>query len=518
MFILLKIKESLFGILISIKNHKILTIYLLLFLLAGFLRFLNLGYSEYHTDEFKALVLARKHKKESIQKILLEQRKGPMQFLVGYATYFVSKDYRNELVHRIPFAFFSVFSVLLFFRFVYKYTDSLACAFFSSFYFLTNGFIAGFGRIVQYQNLNLLFNFLSLNFYLAFYKNDNSLKQDIFYSILGTFFFALSIFSHWDAVFIVPILVVLSIKKYFKRPKVLVLNVVFFVLLLIPFFVPYFKAQTKNTGNQDYFLGRIFGERGSNIDLYYNLFLLYNPYVTLPLLIFTALFSLKHIKRYFHLFLWFVVVFLLFEFFIKNPGTHIYNFLIPLFIISGIGTFAFIEFLNKKFLRRFAFFVRALLFLCFIFIYFQTFFLFVHHNPEYPFYTKKLLFLKYRSIQDITPPYMNGFYIPLFGFPHNRNWKQINEFINTQNIKNGENLKYITNEDKAFIQNYMDASYGIGGSYYAIGVKKPFNFVLDNRFSNIPNKKLIHTIERNGEVIVRIYRVDTKFQRGGQFD
>jgi len=50
-----------------------------LFLLAGVLRFVNLGYSDYQGDEIKALYNPKEIKSAQF---FLEQRKGPMQFLV----------------------------------------------------------------------------------------------------------------------------------------------------------------------------------------------------------------------------------------------------------------------------------------------------------------------------------------------------------------------------------------------------------------------------------------------------
>lgn len=56
----------------------------------------------------------------------------------------------------------------------------------------------------------------------------------------------------------------------------------------------------------------------------------------------------------------------------------------------------------------------------------------------------------------------------------------------------------------------MDAKYGVGGGFYAIGIKRPMNFVMDFSFANYGSKKLIYSLEQNGEVVTVIYRFEPK--------
>ena len=63
-----------------------------IFLVTIGLRFVNLGYSDYQGDEIKALF--RSLAGASLLSFLLDQRKGPLQFLVTYLMSFVT-SYSN---------------------------------------------------------------------------------------------------------------------------------------------------------------------------------------------------------------------------------------------------------------------------------------------------------------------------------------------------------------------------------------------------------------------------------------
>ncbi len=477
-------------------------------MLTAGLRFPNLGYSDYHGDEFKAFISAKSG--DTVWQFFLSQRKGPMQFVVSYLPYLVTHDFTNELAQRIPFATASCLASVAFFLFVYKFTKNWVAAFVASFLMLANGYITGFGRIAQYQNLNLLFSFTALWAYAHLRDRDINQKSLRLYSLIGTGFWCLSILAHWDAVLIFPVVVLLTYRVFANRIRLALLNIVLGMLLLAPFVIPYLTNLGSDNRNQAYLFDRIGLDIGySKVPLYKALTELYNPYVVLPFLLFTSLVSLCGIKKYYPIVIWFLGVFGCFELLVKNPGTHIYNFILPIFILSGIGVSYIVQI--NKYLN---FFVVPIIFTILAFIYVQTYVLFVDHTKEYPYETKAITFLgrqyKAEGISEIKPVYMRGSYIPLFGFPHQRFWNEINDFINAENLKNHENLRFITNEDKAFCDNYMDSQYGVGQSYYAVGIKRPTNFVADYSFSNIGSKSLVAKYSHNNETVVKIYKVRGK--------
>ena len=203
------------------------------------LRFINLGYSDYIGDEHKTFI--EPSSDQSVKDFFLTRRKGPMQFLITALSIGAVGDYRNELAVRVPHTVFSVMSVLMFYALVKKFTKSPEIGFVAAMLLSFNGFIVGFGRIAQYQNQNLFFSFAALYFYLDLLrKDDGHLKS----TLIGTLMFVLSFFSHWDAIFMLPQMVIifglfLISKKVTPKNKIkLVLtNFALGCLLILPFFL-----------------------------------------------------------------------------------------------------------------------------------------------------------------------------------------------------------------------------------------------------------------------------------------
>jgi hypothetical protein len=505
-------------------NKSTIMLVIILISLAVPLRFKDLGYSDYHGDEYKAFL--KLDDTDTAWNFLLRQRKGPMQFIVSYIPYIFTGDFLNETAQRLPFSIASTFSIIFFFLFVKNITKSKLMAFLASLLFITNGFISGFGRIAQYQNLNLLFSFTALYLYSKIIDRPLYEKKIQILTFFGTFFWCLSVLSHWDGVLIAPIVIYIVVRSLLKskdnkkRALVVVLsNIVLGLAITLPFIVPYIDQFRETEANQNYAVRRVGLDIGySKLPLYKALTQLYNPFLTLPLLLISAAVGLLNIKKSFPIFLWFILVFGFFEMYVKNPGTHFYNFLLPLIILAGIGMGSIINLhVTTKILYT------PVILVVLIFLYFQTYILYVDHSAEYPFVNKKVLVLinPFKpdknlfnlvavGIKEIKPSYMRGSYIPLFGFTHHRFWNEVNDLVNELNQTNNENFKYITNEDKSISEKYMDTKYGVSGGFYAIGIKRPMNFVADFSFSNYGSKRPIYTFTQNGEVVTFIYRFAPK--------
>ena len=94
------------------------------------------------------------------------------------------------------------------------------------------------------------------------------------------------------------------------------------------------------------------------------------------------------------------------------------------------------------------------------------------------------------------------------GFPHKRYWKEINNFVNAQNVERGEVFGYYTNEDKGIARIYMDTEVVTGGNFYGIGIKRPYSLAKDYKFPQYKNKHTIHKIRNEyGDTVVNIYWV-----------
>lgn len=494
----------------------------ILFVLVVALRFPNLGYSDYIGDEHKAFIQPGVN--QSNWDFFMEQRKGPMQFLVSYIPYLFTQDWRNEFAERIPFTVFGTLSIFVFYAFLRKLTKNKYIAFTAAMLLSLNGFIIGFARIAQYQNLNLFFSFLALYFYTDFLRPSDKLLRS---TLLGTAAFCLSILSHWDAIFVlIPILYFFvsflrnkEITKEIKQ-KIVKQNFILGMVLLLPFLLPYVYNQFINEANKDYFVRRV-STGGLSFERYDFLFKLYNPFLVFEFLVFFATVSFVFIRKTWVYVLWFVVNYGIFEIFVRKPGTHIYNFVVPLIILASIGMVYLFEKLPKLIRYLGAFFVLAF----FVFFTYQANVIYVDHTIEYPWSQETLFkdicepthnakgeltscgkFISYFT----TPEILYDDKAPLFGFPLYRHWDEINAYINTLNRLNNEDFGYITNEVKTISEWYMDADYDGGGDFYIIGVKKPLSFVKDWKFPQISGKRSIMSFENNGEEVVRIYRVEAK--------
>src|SRR3989344_5083190 len=105
------------------------------------LRFPQLGYSNFYGDETKAVFY---NKSISITDFLLDQRKGPLQFVITWLTENTINGF-NEKYIRLPFAMAGSLSVLVFYLIV-RNLFGWKEAVYASFLFTLSGFNIAFSR------------------------------------------------------------------------------------------------------------------------------------------------------------------------------------------------------------------------------------------------------------------------------------------------------------------------------------------------------------------------------------
>jgi 4-amino-4-deoxy-L-arabinose transferase-like glycosyltransferase len=459
------------------------------------LRFPFLGYSDYIGDEHKAFI--EPIPGQTTVNFFLSRRKGPMQFLVSAIPRLFVGHFKNEFAQRLPFTVLGTAAVLVFYYLVKELTLSKTTAFIAALLLSVNGLIVGFARIAQYQNLNLFFSFLALFFYAKMLTPG---KRVLFHSLCGTCMYCLSLLSHWDAIFILPPMVFIFLRFLLEKEntscskkKLLIYNFVWGCVLLLPFLVPYVAYQLGDAANKAYFARRVeFGQ--INFDRYKLIFDLYNPFFTFPFLVVFGLIGAFFAGKNSLYLIWFVVTYGIFDLFVRKPGTHIYNFVIPLIILAAVGITQVVE-LFPKWWKVIPALIATL---SISFLFYQSYIVFVDHSVEYPWYQEKIVGYETRR-------YTEKEKLPLFGFPHDRKWQEVNEFINSQDT----DYKYITNEVLTISEWYLDVDHGIDGGFYAVGVKKPLSFVNDYKFTNIGGKKHLHSIRNDeGKTVVKIYVVE----------
>ena len=213
-----------------------------------FLRFDNLGYSHFYGDETKTFYL---DKTKTALEFFLDQRKGPVQFIVSWIVEKLTGGY-YELYQRLPFALASSLSVLVFYFLLKKlFSDNPEkdkIAILSTFLFSINGFFIAFGRTVQYQSFLILFGLTAILLFL--YKR----------TILSGIFIGLSFLSHYDAIFFLFPIVYLAAQSYKKDLKNHLYLLLATILIAAPFYILYLTSGKFQINTADYLTNRISGK------------------------------------------------------------------------------------------------------------------------------------------------------------------------------------------------------------------------------------------------------------------
>ena len=498
-----------------------------LIIIAGVLRFVNLGYSDYQGDEIKSLFLPTPG--QSVWNFLLEQRKGPLQFVVTWIIKLLDPSYDNQFLARLPFALAGLISVYFFYKLVKEHFGN-RISLYATLFFLTNGFLVAFSRIVQYQSLAIMFMLGALYFMtLASVKKGFEIKG----AFLGFFFWAISLLAHYDGVFIAPFFAYLTYlwwtsvdfdKK--KKLKVLIGAGLLSAIILGSFYIPFIIGLSGKT--LDYWQGRLSGDISGKISSSVYLFTVYQPiYVIHFYKVIAALgflltaFSFISKKSRFNLLLekfsvstiynkkalialiaWIIPALIFYEKVVHIPGTHIYVYLIPLFIFLSFGIY-FIESIIKRIVGKNigrSVFIYGVV-LLFTFMYVQSYAVFVDNSVEYPWSEKKFLLWTF--------PRPNGIYhLSMFGFPYYRNWEGIRDFLKTSALE-PTIVAYSTNERKSLVRYFINLPKSSAKAGIFIYIKNPQSFINEiierkPRYW-VEHYSPVYTLSRNGDEIVRVY-------------
>jgi 4-amino-4-deoxy-L-arabinose transferase-like glycosyltransferase len=402
------------------KNTEIFILSLIL-ILSGFIRFYQLGYSHFYGDEIKTLYL---RKDVSAFDFLMNQRKGPAQFVVSWMAEKVSGGYK-ELWIRFPYAIAGTLLVLVFYIFV-RQNFGVNVGLFSTALFSLNGFYIAFSRIAQYQVLYLLFGFLCLIFARAYVD-----KRKLVDLIVSSLSLSCALLSHYDAVFFL-------IPLYFIVNRTTLIKIILLGLILPSiFYIPNVYLGFFSTNTFGYITKRLVGENYIKNNSLYTI-LVYNPLYVYVLFLLTSLATAilrvhSHSKNM--LIAWTVIPFLVFQFLILNPGTHIHNYVLPIIILAGVGLNYLLEkFWRHRYLVIFA--TSSLLAFCYL-VQLQTYI--PNLNNGYPWKVTRV---------------SNDYHLYLYGFPYYRGWDHAGKYFKTlSGVKN-----FYTNDNETVAEYYL---YGI---------------------------------------------------------
>ena len=474
---------------------------ILITLAALWLRVTNLGYSDYQGDEIKALV--QPIPGQSWVEFILAQKKGPVQFLVTSLIYRVNSSFENEFLTRLPFALAGVLAVLVFYVTLKLLTDR-RIALYAALFFAINGLFVGLTRIVQYQSFVLLFSCLAVYFFaLALYQPRWWLAG----IYLGMLSWALAILTHYDGAMILPFVAYLLLrwlKDHRHMPLkswlgYIVLPAVLAVLVLGGFYLALFGRSSDIS--QAYWLSRITGieDNASLIQSSLANFKLYNPVFALPIYVALAILSFFQIKRVFPYWLWFAFPFVVMEFIIFDPGTHIYTYLLPATVILAFGLQTLEKWLVKLYNQRLGTISGvALGTIVFGLLFTISHFIFVDHTPEYPWQSRRFLVWKIERPSD-------QYKLWVYGFPYYRHWEEIGE----TSANTPPETNYASNENPSITTYYVDRPFDKQNPDVYINIINPQSFRVRTandkiRYwtNNYPPEK---TFLNNGQVVAEIY-------------
>lgn len=478
---------------------KILPVIFLVFVTL-WLRLVNLGYSNYQGDEIKALSLPSPE--QNLIEFLLEQRKGPTQFIISYLIKLINPTFTNEFLARLPFALAGILSIFLFYRLVNLHYGK-RIALYASLFLTANGLFVGLNRIVQYQPFVILFSILSLYAISLAIKRK---KWRIIGLYSGMLLWGVAVLSHYDGLFIAPFVIYLLYRWYTSyedlsvrsRLKHLLLSNSIFVLILVIFYVPFIFLVSEET--RTYWILRLQEPIDSDeIKSSLVTFQIYNPLIVIYLYVAFGLLSLLKIKITWPVILWFIFPLVVLDGVVYDPGTHIYTYLMPATILIAFGISVIEDGLEKVaggFYGRLL--SKAGLAILFLFLFTLSHFIYVDNTPEYPWEERKYFIW---TLEEPDEKYK----LWLFGFPYYRHWEEIGEYV-TSTENNGF---YSTNEKKSIAEHYVPYEFNVNQSGYYIHIHNPQSLREKLAKDKIrywrKNYPPVKVFENHGNVVAEIY-------------
>lgn len=507
--------------------------FLLILAITLILRLVNLGYSDYQGDEIKALFIPNPG--QTHWEFLMDQRKGPVQFIITGFLALVDPRFESQFLMRAPFALAGLLSVLVFYKLVELHFGK-SVAFYASFFFATNGFIIGLSRIVQYQPVGMLFMVLSLYYLSKAVQDERYRVKGIYY---GLFSWAAAILTHYDGVFIAPFVFYLLYQWFQTAQPELAGKIKHFTIsglissaALAVFYIPFTITLSQSTVN--YWSARISEDESTKLYSSRLLFTLYQPiyifdiYTILLVLGLVFLGAAFLVYKYgsegwkarlpdslkartflniLILLVWIGLPVIFMELIVYNPGTHIYTYLIPGFILLGYGVYAIEHMLRQILGANLGRVVNLLgVFAVFTFIFAESFAIYVEHTVEYPWENERFfVWTFYKPSSELHRMY----HLAVFGFPYYRNWEGIEEFTSENPVGS-----YSTNERRTIARFYVhlveEEESPLASTRYYISITNPQSFLvaLNPRMRALTELyEPIYTYEEKGEAQAEVFLV-----------
>ncbi len=181
---------------------------LVLLLLGGGLRLVNLGYPDYQGDEARAALRAAAVI-QGYDDVLMLHKKGPTEILLPTLLYSAT-GHLTEQTARLPFALASIAAIFAAWLLGWRLFGPLA-GWLAALFITLDGYFIGFARIVQYQSVVLLMSLLAVGVMVRIYRRAQpadgesapaagGLSGVAAWLSLTAFFLATGALSHYEGV------------------------------------------------------------------------------------------------------------------------------------------------------------------------------------------------------------------------------------------------------------------------------------------------------------------------------
>ena len=428
------------------RNNKLITLQIVLLIgVSLLLRLVDLGYSNLQGDEILALCRFSDHETPGqFLAYLLGKQKGPVQYLITCALSIFDPTFSSELALRLPFAIANLMALACFFILVYR-LFTIQIAIYSTFLFAANGIFIAFARIVQYQSFVILGGVAGILGLTMALKYEKWRVPGLY---LGFAAAAMSLLAHFDAAFFMPPMALLVVHwwgKYHNQPgfarllRHLIAAATLFAFPVVAFYAAY--VLRLGPFQLNYWENRATGDSTNIV----RLFQFYNPGPVFWICLVLVVLGLTRIRTSIGwqvTLAWFLPPLIFMTMVFKDSRTHAYTYMLPLLIVAGIGVDAMIGWLHSLLRGKSIQIVHAAVLAIFLFFSYLSYEIFIDHDPEYPWYPKRVLGMQFEG----------GFVSGTFGFPYSREWRDIAKWF--QELPN-EDVIMVTNEKRQFATFYM---------------------------------------------------------------
>lgn len=223
------------------------------------LRVYGLGYSDLQGDEINTINYLYSPDKNFIE-YLLEQKKGPIQFVINYINTSLF-GYVSEGQVRFPYLLAGIVSIFALYKFVKK-VDGKNTALISALLLASSGLFISFSRITQYQSVMYLLLFVFLFLFVKSFESSARFKL----LVISAFLYGLMILNHYDALSVMPFILTYFLMKVRNDTTTFAVNIrkltVFMIIVLgvtLSFYIPFLLHSEFSDSTSGYLSARLLG-------------------------------------------------------------------------------------------------------------------------------------------------------------------------------------------------------------------------------------------------------------------